>query len=85
VAPPLPLCPGRAPRQGLPTRSYARRSNWPAEKVPPPLKAGLWLSPDRARPNAFLGREQVLEDLGFTCVDWPSPERVIMRLELGGN
>jgi GNAT superfamily N-acetyltransferase len=33
--------------------------------------------------DAFLGREQVFEDLGFNCVERPSPERVIMRLELG--
>jgi GNAT superfamily N-acetyltransferase len=35
--------------------------------------------------DAFLGREQVFEDLGFSCVDRPSPERVIMRLELRGS
>jgi GNAT superfamily N-acetyltransferase len=29
--------------------------------------------------DAFLGREQVFEDLGFNCVERPSPERVIMR------
>ena len=37
----------------------------------------------RAR-DAFLGREQVFEELGFNCVERPSPERVIMRLELHG-
>jgi GNAT superfamily N-acetyltransferase len=35
--------------------------------------------------DAFLGREQVFEDLGFSCVERPSPERVIMRLELSGT
>jgi GNAT superfamily N-acetyltransferase len=35
--------------------------------------------------EAFLGREQVFEDLGFSCVERPSPERVIMRLEFGGD
>ena len=35
--------------------------------------------------NAFLGREQVFEDIGFSCIDRPSPERVIMRLELSGT
>jgi GNAT superfamily N-acetyltransferase len=35
--------------------------------------------------NAFLGREQVFEDLGFSCVERPSRERVIMRLELSGT
>ncbi len=35
--------------------------------------------------DAFVGREQVFGDLGFSGVDRPSPERVIMRLELGGD
>jgi GNAT superfamily N-acetyltransferase len=35
--------------------------------------------------DAFLGREQVFEDLGFSCVERPSPERVIMRLELSAD
>ena len=37
---------------------------------------------ERRSGDAFLGREQVFEELGFSCVDRPSPERVIMRLEL---
>ena len=37
---------------------------------------------ERRSSDAFLGREQVFEDLGFSCVERPSPERVIMRLEL---
>jgi GNAT superfamily N-acetyltransferase len=37
---------------------------------------------ERGSADAFLGREQVFEDLGFSCVERPSPERVIMRLEL---
>jgi GNAT superfamily N-acetyltransferase len=32
--------------------------------------------------DAFLGREQVFEELGFTCAYRPTAERVIMRLEL---
>jgi len=32
--------------------------------------------------DAFLGREQVFEDLGFRSAYRPTPERVIMRLEL---
>ncbi len=32
--------------------------------------------------DAFLGREQLFDDLGFTCIERPSPERAIMRLEL---
>lgn len=32
--------------------------------------------------DAFLGREQVFEDLGFGPVARPSPSRVLMRLEL---
>jgi GNAT superfamily N-acetyltransferase len=32
--------------------------------------------------DAFLGREKVFEDLGFSCVERPTPQRVIMRLEL---
>jgi GNAT superfamily N-acetyltransferase len=39
---------------------------------------------ERRSSDAFLGREQVFADLGFSCVERPSPERVIMRLELGG-
>jgi GNAT superfamily N-acetyltransferase len=34
--------------------------------------------------DAFLGREKVFEDLGFSCVERPSPQRAIMRLELSG-
>jgi GNAT superfamily N-acetyltransferase len=37
---------------------------------------------ERRSSEAFLGREQVFEDLGFRCVERPSPGRVIMRLEL---
>lgn len=32
--------------------------------------------------DAFLGREKVFEDAGFRCVDRPSTQRAIMRLEL---
>ena len=39
----------------------------------------------RRSDDAFVGREQVFEDLGFSCVERPSPERVIMRLELSGT
>jgi len=42
--------------------------------------AGLERRPD----DAFLGREQVFEDLGFHCVELPTAGRVIMRLELSG-
>jgi len=45
-----------------------------------PLAGSEWRSDD-----AFVGREQVFEDLGFNCVERPSPERVIMRLELRGT
>jgi hypothetical protein len=38
--------------------------------------------PDRRSPDAFLGREKVFEELGFSCVERPSPQRAIMRLEL---
>ena len=40
---------------------------------------------ERRSDDAFLGREQVFEDLGFNCVERPSPERAIMRLELNGT
>jgi GNAT superfamily N-acetyltransferase len=40
---------------------------------------------ERGTTDAFLGREQVFEDLGFSCVERPSPERVIMRLELSAD
>ena len=69
----------------LPRRSCVRRSSWPAAKVPPPLKAGLWPDPNGAQAMPFFGREQVFEELGFNCVERPSPERVIMRLELRGT
>lgn len=39
---------------------------------------------DRGSGDAFLGREKVFEDLGFSCVERPSPQRAIMRLELSG-
>ena len=41
----------------------------------------------RQSADAFLGREEVFEDLGFQCIERPSPQRAIMRLELpgGGN
>ncbi len=39
---------------------------------------------ERRSGDAFLGREQLFEELGFSCVQRPSPERVIMRLELRG-
>jgi GNAT superfamily N-acetyltransferase len=38
---------------------------------------------DRLSADAFLGREKVFEDLGFSCVGRPVPNRVIMRRELG--
>lgn len=40
---------------------------------------------DRGSADAFLGRERVFEDLGFTCVGRPTPQRAIMRLELDVN
>jgi GNAT superfamily N-acetyltransferase len=40
---------------------------------------------DRRSGDAFLGREKVFEDLGFRCVERPSPQRAIMRLELSGS
>jgi GNAT superfamily N-acetyltransferase len=35
-----------------------------------------------ASAEGFLGREQLFEDLGFQAVARPSPQRVVMRLEL---
>lgn len=32
--------------------------------------------------EGFVGRESVFDDLGFRCVDRPTPRRAIMRLEL---
>jgi GNAT superfamily N-acetyltransferase len=40
---------------------------------------------ERRDADAFLGREQVFDDLGFSCVERPSAERVIMRLELSAD
>jgi GNAT superfamily N-acetyltransferase len=40
---------------------------------------------ERRSADAFLGREQVFEDLGFSCVERPSAERAIMRLELNAD
>jgi GNAT superfamily N-acetyltransferase len=37
---------------------------------------------DRRSADAFLGREKVFEELGFSCVGRPAPNRVIMRREL---
>ena len=37
---------------------------------------------NRESDDAFLGREKVFEDLGFSCVERPTPDRVIMRFEL---
>lgn len=37
---------------------------------------------DRQSADAFLGRERVFEDLGFRCVERPSRQRAIMRLDL---
>ncbi len=37
---------------------------------------------ERQSADAFFGREQVFEDLGFRCVERPTPQRAIMRLEL---
>jgi len=39
---------------------------------------------DRQSADTFVGREKVFEDLGFSCVDRPTPQRVIMRLQLRG-
>lgn len=40
---------------------------------------------DRRPEDAFLGREEVFEDLGFHCVARPGARRAIMRLELNGR
>lgn len=40
---------------------------------------------DRHSADAFLGQEKVFEQLGFSCVARPSPERAIMRLQLRGD
>jgi GNAT superfamily N-acetyltransferase len=37
---------------------------------------------DRQSADAFHGREKVFEDLGFRCIERPSRQRAIMRLEL---
>jgi GNAT superfamily N-acetyltransferase len=34
--------------------------------------------------EAFLGREQVFQAEGFRCVDRPTPQRAVMRLDLRG-
>ena len=39
---------------------------------------------DRTSADAFLGREKAFEDLGFSCVDRPGPDRVVMRRDLRG-
>jgi GNAT superfamily N-acetyltransferase len=39
----------------------------------------------RKSADTFLGREKVFEDLGFNCVERPSPQRAIMRLDLRGT
>jgi GNAT superfamily N-acetyltransferase len=40
---------------------------------------------DQWSADTFLGREKMFEELGFSCVERPSPQRAIMRLELGGS
>lgn len=35
--------------------------------------------------DAFVGREQLFAELGFSCVARPVPERAIMRLDLVGS
>ena len=37
----------------------------------------------RQSSDAFVGREKVYQALGFSCVQRPSPQRAIMRLEFG--
>lgn len=54
----------------------ARREGAPAIEGWP-LAATVQRSAD-----AFVGREQVFADLGFRCVDRPSPGRAVMRLAL---
>ena len=71
-----------AAAKALPTRSCVRRSSWPAARAPPPLKAGLWPDPNGAQAMPSLVGSRLFEELGFSCVERPSPERVIMRLEL---
>lgn len=46
-----------------------------------------WPTPGSGRRSSegFVGRESVFEALGFRCVARPSPQRVIMRLELIGT
>ena len=55
------------------------RWNRPAVRAPSPSKVGH-AGYDPA--DAYLGREKLFEELGFSCVGRPSPQRVIMRLEL---
>ncbi len=40
---------------------------------------------DRGSADAYLGREKVFEELGFSCVERPSPHRAIMRLQLSSD
>ena len=35
--------------------------------------------------DAFLGREEVFEAVGFRCVDRPTPQRAVMRIDLRGS
>lgn len=44
-----------------------------------PLARSVGVSAD-----AFLGREEVFAGIGFECVDRPTTQRALMRLELGG-
>lgn len=34
--------------------------------------------------DAFLGREEVFQAVGFGCVDRPTPQRAVMRVDLRG-
>ena len=42
-------------------------------------------SRDSSRSDAFVGREGLFTEMGFDCVARPTPDRAVMRMDLGGS
>jgi hypothetical protein len=81
---PCPLRPGRAPRPRGNPRARACGVELACREGASAIEGWPLAGSERRSDDAFVGREQVFEDLGFNCVERPSRERVIMRLELRG-
>jgi hypothetical protein len=82
VAPALPVRPGRAPRPRVTHVLVRAAVELACREGASAIEGWPLAGSDRRSDDAFVGR---FEDLGFNCVERPSPERVIMRLELRGT